>query len=111
MAELQGLQLKTTDLKQHDTDVVAVVVDPVERNALVIRELKLSFPILADSDRRVIRTYDLLHPEGGEGGIARPATFVIDRDGIVRWRNLTASFRLRPSPEEVVAAVAALGTR
>jgi peroxiredoxin len=87
------------------------VVDPVEQNAKVVQELKLSFPILADTERRVLDAYDLRHEEGGEGGIARPATFVIDGDGIVRWRNLTDNYRLRPSPDDVVAAVVALGAR
>lgn len=87
------------------------MVDPVEQNAKVVQELKLSFPILADTERRVLDAYDLRHEEGGEGGIARPATFVIDGDGIVRWRNLTDNYRLRPSPDDVVAAVVALGAR
>jgi peroxiredoxin len=86
-------------------------VDPVEQNAKVVQELKLSFPILADTEGRVLDVYDLRHDEGAPdgGAIARPATFVIDRDGIVRWRNLTESFRLRPSPDDVLAAVVALG--
>ena len=100
-----------SDFREHAAEVVAVVVDPVEQNAKLADGLNLSFPILADTERRVIRAYDLLHPEGGEGGIARPATFVIDRDGIVRWRNLTDNFRLRPSADEVVATVVGLGGR
>ena len=27
--------------------------------------------------------------------ISRPATFVLDAEGIVRWRDLTGNFRLR----------------
>jgi peroxiredoxin len=70
----------------------------------------LSFPILADTERRVLDAYDLRHDAGSPGGpIARPATFVIDRDGIVRWRDLTDNYRLRPSPDDVLAAVVALG--
>jgi len=87
-----------------------VVVDPVEQNAKVVRELKLSYPILADTERRVLDTYDLRHEAGGPGGaIARPATFVLDREGIVRWRDVTDNYRLRPSPDDVLAAVVALG--
>ncbi len=88
------------------------MVDPVEQNAKVVQELKLSFPILADTDRRVLDAYDLRHDGGSpDGAIARPATFVIDRDGIVRWRNLTDNYRLRPSPDDVLAAVVGLATR
>ena len=86
-------------------------MDPVEQNAKVVQELKLSFPILADTERRVLDSYDLRDEAGPDGAIARPATFVIDRDGIVRWRNLSDSYRLRPSPDDVLAAVVVLGTQ
>jgi peroxiredoxin len=110
MAELQGLQLRIDELGRHNTEVVAVVVDPVEKNAKVVEHLKLSYRIVADTERRVIDAYDLRHDEGGEGGIARPATFLIDSNGIVRWRDLTESYRLRPRPEDVLAQVAAIDT-
>jgi peroxiredoxin len=110
MGELQGLQLKIDELKRHDAEVVAVVVDPVEQNATVVEQLGLSYRILADPELQVIDAYDVRHADGGPtGNIARSATFVIDKDGVVRWRDLTVNYRLRPRPEDVVAAVAALG--
>ena len=84
------------------------MVDPVEQNAEVVKQLGLSYRILADVDRRVIAAYDLHHPAGPSGDIARSATFVIDKDGVVRWRDLTQNYRIRPRPEEVVAQVAKL---
>ena len=111
MAELQGLQLKMDDLSRHNTEVVAVVVDPVEKNAEVVEQLELSYRIVADTERHVLDAYDLRHEEGGEGGIARPATFLIDGNGIVRWRDLTDNYRLRPSPEDVLAQVRAIEAR
>lgn len=36
--------------------------------------------------------------------IARPAEFLIDRDGIVRWRNLTENLRIRARPEQMLEA-------
>lgn len=90
--------------------MLALVVDPVAQNAEVVEQLGLSYRILADPDLRVIDAYDLRHSGGGgpTGTIARSATFVIDKDGIVRWRDLTDNYRLRPRPEDVVVAVAAL---
>ena len=71
--------------------------------------MQLTFPILADTDRRVIDMYDLRHDTRGDSGaIARPATFVIDGNGIVRWRNLTDNYRLRPSADQVLEAVRTL---
>jgi peroxiredoxin len=110
MAELQGLQLKMAELEQHGATVLGVVVDPVTQNAEVVQQLGLSYSILADPELRAIDAYDLRHPDGGQTGtIARSATFVIDKNGVVRWRDLTDNYRFRPQAEEVVAAVAKLG--
>jgi peroxiredoxin len=105
--ELQGLQLNIDALRRHHAEVVAVVVDPVSQNAEVATQLGLSYRILSDPEMRVIDAYDLRHTDGGPNGpIARSATFVLDAGGVVRWRNLTDNLRLRPRPEEVIAAVA-----
>jgi len=49
----------------------------------------------------------VLHPKGGEGGhdIARPAEFLIDAKGAVRWVNLTEDLRVRARPEAVLQVV------
>jgi peroxiredoxin len=51
-----------------------------------------------------------VHKKAGIDGadIARPAEFLVDRNGIVRWRNLTEDFRVRLRPEQILAAVRAL---
>jgi peroxiredoxin len=58
----------------------------------------------------VIRQYDLLHEGAGVGGqaVARPAEFLIDKSGTVRWRNLTEDYRVRARSEEILARARAL---
>jgi peroxiredoxin len=86
-----------------------VVVDPVERNAQVVESLGLDYRIAADPTLAAIDAYGLRHDAPGmEQPIARPATFVIDADGIVRWRDLTENYRRRPRPEAILAALDAL---
>ena len=65
-----------------------------------------TFPILSDAKDDVIRRWDLVHPHGGVDGadIARPAEFLIDASGKVRWVNLTEDFRVRARPQQVLAA-------
>jgi hypothetical protein len=36
--------------------------------------------------------------------IARPAEFLVGRDGVVRWRNLTEDLKVRARPEELLVA-------
>ena len=52
----------------------------------------------------MIRHYDLLHRGAGVSGkdIARPAEFLVDSSGVVRWRNLTEDLRVRAIPEDVL---------
>ena len=54
---------------------------------------------------------DLLHPGGGIGdsNIARPAEFLIDPRGTVRWVNLTESYAIRASAERVLKVLDGLG--
>jgi peroxiredoxin len=43
------------------------------------------FPFLLDEDRRVTKAYGVYHRLGMDAvNIARPATFVVDRGGVVR---------------------------
>jgi hypothetical protein len=40
--------------------------------------------------------------------VPRPATVVLDRDGVVRWLSLSDNFQVRPDPGDVLRAVRAL---
>jgi peroxiredoxin len=62
-----------------------------------------TYTFLADPEARVIRRYDLLDPVEEGKGIARPAEFLIDPTGTVRWVDLTDDFRVRTRPETVLA--------
>jgi peroxiredoxin Q/BCP len=44
----------------------------------------LTVPLLADTERRVIRAYGVLGP----GGLVRRSIFIIDPEGIVRYRHV-----------------------
>ena len=46
----------------------------------------ISFPFLLDEDRAVTKTYGIYHRLGTDAiNIARPATFIVDRKGILRF--------------------------
>lgn len=63
-----------------------------------------SFPFLSDQNTEAIRRYDLVHKGAGITGndIARPAEFLIDASGTVRWVNLTENYWVRARPEQVL---------
>jgi peroxiredoxin len=58
----------------------------------------------------VIRDYDVFNEDMiGLKGIAKRAVFVLDKDGIVRHREVLEDARLEPDYQKVYSSVAALG--
>ena len=67
--------------------LVGISVDDASRTEPLRREMGIEFPILCDARREVVTAYGLLNKREN-GGIAFPATFVLDRDRVVRFRVL-----------------------
>lgn len=89
---------------------MAISVDAPEESRELVRKAGYSFTFLSDPNLEAIRRYDVIHKGAGMSGrdIARPAELLVDRGGVVRWRNLTESFRVRARPEAMLAAAKAL---
>ena len=100
---MRSFQSQLSEFSQRGIRVVAISVDPVSDNLGLSEKAGLTFPLLSDPDKQVIRAYDLLHTSGHRGAdIARPAEFLLDRSGTVRWVNLTSDFRVRVHGDEVL---------
>lgn len=67
--------------------LAAVSVDAPERSRALTAQLQLPFPLLSDTGREVVQAYGLFN-RSEKGGIAYPATFVLNRDRVVRFRSL-----------------------
>ena len=63
-----------------------------------------TYTFLSDPNAAVIRRYDLLHPGAGVNGqdVARPAEFLLDSSGVIRWVNLTEDLRVRARPKQIM---------
>jgi peroxiredoxin len=106
---LRGFEKRLEDFKQRGVRIVAISVDSPEQNRDLREKQNYTYTFLSDQKREVIRRYDLLHAGGGPtGDIARPAEFLIDSTGTVRWVNLTENYRIRPTPEDVLKVVDSL---
>jgi peroxiredoxin len=90
--------------------VMGVSVDDPTDSQKLRESQGYSFPILSDAKLDVIRKWDLVHPHGRQDGadIARPAEFLIDSRGKVRWVNLTGDIVVRARPQEALAAFDAM---
>jgi peroxiredoxin len=102
---LRSIQDHLPEFERLGVKPIAISVDAPEVSAELARKAGYTFPILSDRDAAVIRQYDLVHKGAGVGGtdIARPAEFLLDRTGTVRWRNLTEDYRVRARVEEILA--------
>lgn len=89
---------------------MAISVDAPDISRKLAGKAGYTFTILSDPDAAVIRRYDLLHkaagPDGGD--ISRPAEFLVDSSGVVRWTNFTEDIRVRARADEMLAAAKAL---
>lgn len=85
---------------------VAISVDAPELSRDLRNKAGYTYTFLSDPKAEVIRRYGVLHAGGGQDGqdIARPAEFLVDRSGTVRWRNLTEDWRVRARPEQMLTA-------
>jgi peroxiredoxin len=85
-------------------------VDAPEVSRDIREQAGYTYTFLSDPQAEVIRRYDLVHAGAGENGrdIARPAEFLVDSSGTVRWVNLTENYWVRARPEQFIEAAKAL---
>jgi glutaredoxin-dependent peroxiredoxin len=70
---------------------------------------KLTFPLLSDYNKEVIRKYGVVNPDMiGLKDIAKRSVFVIDRSGVVRHREVLDDARNEPNYEKVKQTLASL---
>jgi peroxiredoxin len=63
---------------------------------------KLTFPLLSDFNKQVIRDYGVFNEDMiGLKGIAKRAVFVLDKDGVVRHREVLDDARNEPDYQKV----------
>jgi len=68
---------------------------------------KLDFPLLSDYNKEVIRQYGVVNPDMiGLKDIAKRAVFVIDRAGVVKYREVLDDARNEPDYDRLRQAVA-----
>jgi peroxiredoxin len=96
-----------SEFADRDAEIVAISVDPPERSREIADSYRIGFRLLSDPELRVIDQFGVRHPDGGlDGDIARPAVFVLDREGRVVWRDVTDNWRVRVRPDRLLRELA-----
>jgi len=89
--------------------VLAVSVDSIENLEKTRSRLSKDTKIilLSDPGHKVIDRYGLLNPSAS--GLPHPATYIIDKKGVVRWKFVEVDYTKRPDNEEVLRALKSIG--
>lgn len=90
--------------------VIAVCPDPVEEVARVAQSDHLDYTVLSDPELTSVHAYGVFHEDEPKGRrIPRPSTFVIGRDGKVKYVYVGESPSDRPAISSVLEEVRKLG--
>ena len=107
--EMCTLRDSMARLGKADAQVYGISVDTFFTLKAFKDQQKLNFPLLSDFNKEAIRDYGVFNEEMiGLKGIAKRAVFVIDKDGIVRHREVLDDARNEPDYERVFATLGAL---
>ena len=78
---MKAYQADIAKFETTDTQIFGISVDSVPANKEFGKQLGITFPLLSDFKRTVVKDYGIYNEEGGYGN---RATFVIDKDGIIQ---------------------------
>lgn len=124
--QLRAMQQQLPALRRLNAELIAITPQLPDESLTQIDQASLEFPVLSDQDARVAAEYgvawkvpelilehmrndrnlELATINGGNGSVLPiPATFVINREGIVTWRFVNVDYRQRAEPDDIVAAL------
>jgi glutaredoxin-dependent peroxiredoxin len=96
-------------LEQSKAQVVGVSTDTFFTLKAWADQQGFTFPLLSDYNKEVIAAYDVVNPDMiGLKNIAKRAVFVLDRDGVVRHREVLEDARNEPDYGAIHRALASI---
>ncbi len=125
MAELAAWRDLYPELRRRGALLVAIAPQTIHQNSLLLQQHPLPFPVLSDAECTVAECFRVAYmvPEYHQQHYRRilvnipfmngdlswrlplPATFLLQSDGSIAFAQAHADFRVRPEPEDVLAAL------
>ena len=78
---MQAYQSDIAKFDSSETQVLGISMDSFAANKRFAEDIKVTFPLLSDWKRQVVRDYGVYNEQSGYGV---RATFVVDKEGIIR---------------------------
>ena len=93
-------------IKAEGAELIAISSDNVNSTKDTVNRETLIFPVLSDSDKEAIADYNVVDPHNKR--IARPATYIINQQGVIVWRSIDERLANRIPTADVIAALGKL---
>lgn len=125
--QLRALQASLASIEGAGAKLVAIAPELPEKAAETASENDLTFQVFTDADNQLGKAFgivftlpDAIRPiyqqriglaayNGNDNDqLPLAATYVIDREGVIRWAYLESDYKQRAEPRDIVAAVEAL---
>jgi peroxiredoxin len=93
--QLVKLQQEYSVVKSLNSQVLAISTDNLQGAGWAVDQQGLEFPVLYNPQADIIKKYGVFN--ASDAGRANPSTFIIDKDGNVRWQYIGQGISDRPS--------------
>lgn len=89
-----------------NAEVIGISTDGPFSHQAFSEKVGMDFPLLSDYNKDVIPRYGVQYDDlAGFKGLAKRSVFVIDRDGVVKYKWVTDDPATMPNLDEVIAAI------
>ena len=110
MKQLVELHSLVPQDRKDSTVILALNPDPLDKIRDVIPKVtgrtsrQFALTLFSDPEHKVIDRYGLRNEEAARLGryLPHPTTYVLDREGVVRWKFTEVNYRVRPSNEMIL---------
>lgn len=100
---------RVDDIKEMEASAAAIAVTATFSQMAFAEHLGIGFPLLSDWGGRTADTYGVRYDVWrGHEGLAKRSLFVIDRQGIIRYRWVTDDALVLPDLDEGLEVLAGL---
>ncbi|MFO7565472.1 MAG: peroxiredoxin-like family protein [Enhygromyxa sp.] len=128
-SQIHQLTEAHAEFDKRGVSLAAISVDRAEESAKTKARYTIPFPVLADPDLAAHEAFRVTHEapdeelerlagfgmdlEAASGRthhtIAVPSMFLVDQAGVVRWAHADPDYKVRPSTEQLLAAIDGVG--
>jgi peroxiredoxin len=125
VGQMEAMNLVLPQIEQAGATLVAVSPQTVKQAFFMHDQHKLRFPLLSDADNQVARKFGLTYrvPDAQEAVYRKafvnlpftngddswelpiPATYIVDREGMIRYASANEDYTERPEPNDLVRAL------